>query len=184
MHSRVNYPAASCGALKIKTELLLLLILYIPTDNFGGNLVPNRSNKISIIPQLSAPKLLLDLWEFFEYYPCRHTLQYLHNPSRRISRRCWQKQMHMILIHLHRINLKFIPLRYLCEACLQPLCQIPLQYHLPLLRGPYHVILEIVNRVTCSSNWAHAQLIPCLFAFGEPVFIRPASWVVFNRFFL
>ncbi len=45
------------------------------------------------------------------------------------------------------------------------------------------MILEIIDRMTRSFNWAHAQLIPCLFAFGEPVFIHPASWVVFNRVF-
>ena len=46
----VNYPAASCGALKIKTELLLLLVPYIPTDDLGGHFVPNGPYKISVIP--------------------------------------------------------------------------------------------------------------------------------------
>src|SRR4030042_2235604 len=91
--------------------------------------------------------------------------------------------MHMILIDFHRVYLKLIPLSDLLKGYLQPLCQIPPQYYFPVLRGPYHVILQIINRMTCSFNWAHAQLIPCLFAFGEPVFIHPASWVVFNRVF-
>ena len=46
----VNYPAASCGALKIKTELLLLLVSYVPTDEFRGDFVSNRPNEISVIP--------------------------------------------------------------------------------------------------------------------------------------
>jgi hypothetical protein len=34
------------------------------------------------------------------------------------------------------------------------------------------------------SNRAHAQRISFFIAFGEPVFIHPASWVVFNRHLL
>ena len=88
--------------------------------------------------------------------------------------------MHTILINFHRIYLKLIPLSDLLEDYLQPLRQLPRQHHSPALRGPYHVILDIIDRMTCSPNWAHAQLVACLFAFGEPVFIHPASWVVFN----
>jgi hypothetical protein len=65
--------------------------------------------------------------------------------------------MHMILIHLHRIYVKLVPFRYFLKGRLQPLCQFTPQYHLPVLRGPHHMILEVVDRMTRSFNWAHAQ---------------------------
>jgi hypothetical protein len=37
------------------------------------------------------------------------------------------------------------------------------------------VILKIVYSISGSFNWAHAQRISCFIAFGEPVFIHPAS---------
>jgi hypothetical protein len=46
------------------------------------------------------------------------------------------------------------------------------------------MILEIIDSMPGPFNRAHAQRISCFIAFGEPVFIHPASWVVFNRFFL
>jgi len=45
----------------------LLLILYITTYDFRGNLVPNRPNKIPITPKLSTVRLFLHLWKLLEY---------------------------------------------------------------------------------------------------------------------
>ena len=177
-------PQQSCGALKTKTELLFLMILYIPTYEIRGYLVPNGSNKISVAPKLTAPKLFLNLWKFLEYHLGRNTLHNLDYPSRRIPRRSRQKQMYMIIFYFHRIYLKLIPLGYLLKDYLKPFRQIPLQYHLPIFRNPYYVILEIIDRMTCSLNRAHARVIPRFIAFGDPVFIRLAKLSGIQRAFL
>jgi hypothetical protein len=79
--------------------------------------------------------------------------------------------------------LKLIPLSDLLKSYLKFPSQALRQHYLPVLRDPCHLILQIVNRVTRTPTWAHAQLIG-FFASGEPVFIHSASWVVFNRVFL
>jgi hypothetical protein len=46
------------------------------------------------------------------------------------------------------------------------------------------MILQIIDRMTRSFYWAHARLIACLIAFGEPVFIRPAELGGIEQVFL
>jgi len=160
------------------------MILYIPTYEIRGHLVPNGPNKISVTLKLPAPKLFLNLWKFLEYHLGRNTLHNLNNPSRRIPRRSRQEQMHMIIFYFHRIYLKLIPFGYLLKDHLKSFRQIPLQYHLAIFRNPYYVILEIIDRMTCSLDRAHARVIPCFIAFGDPVFIRSAELSGIQRAFL
>lgn len=75
--------------------------------------------------------------------------------------------MHMIILHLHRIYLKFIPFGYLLKGPFNTFYQRTSQYHLPIFRNPYHMIFEIIDRMTCSFGWAHAQLISCSIAFPD-----------------
>jgi len=164
--------------------LLLLLILDVMTYDIRGYLVPNRPNKIPITPEFSTPELFLHLWKLLEYHLSRDALYHLHNLCRRIPRRCRQKQMDMIILHLHRIYLKTIPLGYFLEGCLKPFCQFIPQYHLPIFGNPYHMIFQIIDRMTRSFYWAHARLIACFIAFGEPVFIRPAELGGIEQVFL
>ncbi len=72
--------------------------------------------------------------------------------------------MHMIILHLHRIYLKLVPLGYLLKTHLKPFCQLTSQYHLPIFGNPYHMIFQIVDRMACSFYRAHAVLIPCFIA--------------------
>ena len=160
------------------------MVLYISAYEIRGHLVPNGPNKIPVTPKLSTPKLFLHLWKFLEHHLGRNTLYNLDNPCRRIPRRRRQKQMDMIIFYLHRIYLKLIPLGYLLKDHLKPFGQIPLQYHLAILGNPYHMILEIIDRMTCSLNRAHARVIPCFIAFGDPVFIRSAELSGIQRVFL
>ena len=159
------------------------MVFYISTYEFRGHLVPNGPNKIPVTPKLSTPKLSLHLWKLLEYHLRRNTLYNLDNPCRRIPRRSRQKQMDMIIFHLHRIYLKLIPLGYLLKDHLKPSRQIPLQYHLPILGNPYDMILQIIDRMTGSLNRAHARVIPCFIAFGDPVFIRSAELSGIQRVF-
>ena len=92
--------------------------------------------------------------------------------------------MDMIILDLHRIYLKVVPFGYLLKRLLNSFCQITPQYHLAIFGNPYHMILQIIDRMACSSYWAHAQLISCLIASAEPVFIRPAELGGIQQVFL
>ncbi len=92
--------------------------------------------------------------------------------------------MNMILFYFHRIYFKLIPVCNLVKYLFEPLRQTTLQYQLAILGNPNQMILEIIDSMPATFNRADAQRISCFLAFGEPVFIHPASWVVFNRHFL
>jgi hypothetical protein len=62
-------------------------------------------------------------------------------------------------------------LKYLFKS----LCQTTLQYQLSIFGDPNKMILKIIDSMPGSFYWAHAQRISCFIAFGEPVFIHPAS---------
>ena len=70
----------------------------------------------------------------------------------------------MIILYLHRIYLKLIPLSYLREYLFDPFCQTPPQNYLTVFGGPYHMIFQIIDRMACSFYGAHAVLIPCFIA--------------------
>jgi len=115
--------------------------------------------------QNSPPqRFFLHLWKLLEHHLSRDTLYDLHNLCRRIPRRGRQKQMDMIILQLHRIYLKLIPLGYLRKYFSHSFGQIPFQNHLTVFGNPYHMIFQIVDRMACSFYRAHAVLIPCFIA--------------------
>ena len=44
------------------------LVLNIFTDYIGGNFVANTADKVTIIPQLSSPKLFSQLRKFLKHF--------------------------------------------------------------------------------------------------------------------
>ena len=102
-----------------------MLKLNIFPDHLCRYFISHRPYKVSVIPQLSSPEFLFDLWKFFKYFLGRYTLHYLYNP-------CWciagwgnQKQMNMIFHDFHSINSKTIALCYTLKNLFKPFSIFP-----------------------------------------------------------
>ncbi len=136
----------------------MILVLNISTDYICGDFVSNTTNKVAIVPQLPRPKLLPQLGKFLEHLTPRYTFHYLHYFGWRISRRCFQKYVHMVFHHLHGIYSKFIFVSYPLENLFQIPRNFLSQYALPILRYPYQMILQIIYGVF-SPSYTHASVI-------------------------
>ena len=134
------------------------LVLNIFTDYVCGNFVSNTADKIPIVPQFSHPKLLPQLGKFLEHLTPRYAFHYLHHFGRRIPRWCFQKYVHMILHHLHRINPEPIFVTYPLENLFQILRYFPTKYMLPILGYPYQMILQFIYGVF-GPSYTHASVI-------------------------
>ena len=66
------------NALEPKTNLLIMLIPNILSDNFCCYIVANRTDKVTVIPEFSSPKFFLYLGEFSKHHLCRYAFDYLH----------------------------------------------------------------------------------------------------------
>ena len=138
--------------------MISMLILNILPDQISGHFVSHFPYKIPITPKLSCPKLLLQPRKLRQHLSRTNALQNLHNLSRRISRRSRKKYMNMVFFDPHHINLKFIFLRYLSKQLPYPLLQLLRQNLLPIFWNPNEMILDIINRMLCSS-YRHAATI-------------------------
>ena len=125
---------------------------------------PTDRTKYPSLQNSPPQRFFLHLWKLLEHHLSRDTLYDLQNLCRRIPRRGRQKQMDMIILQLHRIYLKLVPLGYFLKTHLKPFCQFTSQYHLSIFGNPYHMIFQILDRMACSFYQAHAVLIPCFIA--------------------
>ena len=128
---------------------LISMILNISLDQICGDSVPHRPDKISILPKLSSPQLLLNLWVFLKYLTRRNTLQHPHHLGDRILRRKTQKNMDVVRRYPHLLNLKPMMLRHI-QKDLFYLCPniFPLN-PFSIFRCPYQMIFGVVNRMRC-----------------------------------
>lgn len=132
-----------------------MLISNILSYNFCRYLVPNRTDKVTIIPQFSSPELFLYLGEFSKHHFSRYAFDYLHYPRWRILRRHNQKQMHVIIHYFHCIYLKFVSFCDLAKYFFQSLRHSIIEQLLPIFRYPNKMILQIIDTMFASSQWAH-----------------------------
>jgi len=138
------------------------MILNIFFNHIRCYLVPNRSNKISIFPKLSALKLLLYFRVFLEYGTRTDALQHPYYPRYAVSWRKRQKNMDMIFRNLQRLYLKIVTFCYLLEYLFYSVPYMTLQNPFPVFRSPYQMIFGIIYRMTGSLQF-HAISITYLF---------------------
>ncbi len=81
----------------------MFLIFYILSDYICGYFVSYTPHKISIVPYLPRPHLLLHFRKLFVYLSRRYTFQYLYYSCWRVFRWSLDKYMNMILHEFHRI---------------------------------------------------------------------------------
>jgi len=119
----------------------LRLIFYVAPYHVRCDLVAYTSNKISIAPQFTRPELLPELWKLLKYFPRRYTFHNLHNLSRRISWRYFQKYVHMVFHYFHRVHPEPIFVHYLLKHLFSVLSNLTYQDVLPILRYPDQMVL-------------------------------------------
>ena len=131
---------------------LILMISNISLDQIRGDFVPHRPNKISILPKLSSPQLLLNLRIFLKYLTRRNTLQHPYHLGYRIPRRETQKNMDVVRGYPHFLNLKPMMFRHIPKYLFYLRPYIFLLNPFPIFRCPYQMIFGVVNRMRCSPN--------------------------------
>lgn len=146
-----------------------MLIPNILSDNFCRYFVANRTDKVTVIPEFPSPKFLLYLGEFSKHHLRRYAFDYLHYPRWSILRWHNQKQMHMIIHCFHRIYFKFISLCDLTKYLFQPRRHSIAKQLLSIFWYPYKMILQIVDAMLASSQWAHS---PYCNIESNPDFVR------------
>ena len=156
-----------------------MLKLDVPPNHCRRHLIPNRSYKVTVTPQLSSPQLRPQPWIATKHFTSRYALQYLYYSTRTVLRWCHQKQVDMIRHHLKRINLHLVTLCNALKDLLQPFSNTTLQDQLAVLRNPNKVILEVVHRVPSSPNRAHLSHTNSFIRLRRiSAFLPPASWGV------
>jgi len=138
--------------------MLLGLIFNITSNHICSHLVPYTSDKVSVTPQLTSPKLPSQSSKLLEHFSCRYTFQYLHHFRRRVFRWHLQKYVHMVFHYLHGIHPESIFLCYSLKHFFCVLSNLPFQNVFSILRYPDQVVLYVKNGVLCSSN-PHASFI-------------------------
>lgn len=159
-------------------------MLDIPTNGLSRDVASYTPDKIAIVPQFSAPQLLLCLGKLLKNYPSRNTFQPLHNLSRTIAWEDCKKYMYMIVQDSLGIDFKSIPFSNLLKNPLQPTRHSLTQNHPTIFRHPHHMLLEIVNSASGSFE-THASMDTKFSPLrGLAPFLLPASWEVSKSNFL
>ena len=156
------------------------LVFNIFPDYVRSNFVSYTPDEIPVIPQLMCPKLLPQLRKLLKYFSCRNTLHYLNYLCRRETRRCFEKNMDMILHHLHRVYLKLILLCYSPKDFFNVSRYLFSKYMLPIFWRPNQVIFQIVDSMLCPSN-SHAVLYQSYSFMAIPLSPQP-DFIGLSRF--
>jgi len=128
---------------------LISMISDISLDQIRGDFVPHRPYKISILPKLSPPQLLLNLRVSLKYLTRRNTLQHPHHLGYRILRRKAQKNVDVVRGYPHLLNLKPMVLRYIQKNLFYLRPYIFLLNPFPIFRCPDQMIFGVVYRMRC-----------------------------------
>lgn len=149
--------------------LNLMLILYVSSYYISGYFVSNCSDKVTIAPKSSTPKMLLQPRVFFENLARAYTLHCMHNSCRRTLRWSTQKNINMVWHKFHRIYLKFVLLGYFLEKLFNSFLHLIFQNTLAILWNSDNVIFDVIHRMFRSLN-SHAEYFNIIRAFGAWAF--------------
>ena len=134
---------------------------------FVSYLFTNCSKEISLLPKVTTPQFLFDLWKLFKNFAPRNALQYPNNFCYRIPGWKRYQNVNMIFCNLTSINLKIKMLANLFENLFCTLADIFCNNFSSILWAPNQMILSFIYRMTCSLQ-AHAYMVG-----GKQYFLKP-----------
>jgi hypothetical protein len=120
------------------------LIFNVFPNYVGGYFVSHTTHKLTVTPQSSYPKLLPQLRKLPEYFTGRNAFHYLYYPGRKIAGRHLNEYFHMVFHNFHRIYPEPIFFANLTQYCLSIIRVLFVNYVLPVLRYPYHLVFHII----------------------------------------
>ena len=138
------------------SSVFRFLVLDVPLDQIGGNVIASRSNIVAIGPQLAAPMRPTQLRKLGIQLPRCDTLHYVHHFRRCVIRRTTDKQVHVIYPHRQRFYLPAPRRANLTDQFLQPSRYIPSEYLAPITGYPDKMVCQSVNRMCTTSGFLHA----------------------------
>ena len=134
----------------------MTLVRYVLGYHFVGH-VAAAATKISPCPQVTTPKLLLQMRKLAQHLVRTLPLQPLYQSTNRYLRWYRHKQMHMIFRHMTLHNRHFVLPTYLPYQIPHPRCHFSRQRWTPILRRPYYMQMDLENRVRPMTIFLHPQ---------------------------
>ena len=125
-------------------------MIDIPSYYVVCYLFSNCSAEISLFPEMTTPKLFLNLWKLFEYLTARYTFQNPYYFGYRISGRERQQYMNMIFRNFTSVYLKIKMVCYLNKKFSNSILNATSEDLFPVFRTPDQMIFRFINRMTCS----------------------------------
>jgi hypothetical protein len=153
---------------------LIMMILDVLLDQIRSHLVSNRPRKISILPKLPSPQLLLHFWKLIKNLTRRYTLQHPNHVSYRIPRWKTQKYMNMIRSYSRLLDLKPMVRPNLRKDLSNPFPNIFSFNPFAVFWRPYQVVFRVVNRM-CTPSDCHAGLISHFFCLWQTHLSSPST---------
>lgn len=142
----------------MKSTVVPNRLTFLFVDVFIDHLIRNRAGcdrKIPPRPEMSAPILLLEVWELLEQETGAGSLEPLHDLADILMGAIADEHMYMVRRYLAGDNVKLVLNRNLAQEVAHPRRHWPRQHSLAVLRAPHQVNLEIVLRVTAKAISSH-----------------------------
>jgi len=145
---------------RLKLARLIILSLYfeigftvmqrlpfdVGFDHLVGDLA-RTSAEVTPTPQMSAPVPLAQGRKFHRQFPRGSTFQRLDHPADRQRRWCRDEQVDVVFAHMALQNVHIVGQTGLPDQLPYPIGDLALQDVIPILRRPYDVVLQTVDRV-------------------------------------
>ena len=138
------------------SSVFRFLVLDVPLDQIGGNVIASRSNIVTISPQLAAPMRPTQLRKLSIQLPRRDTLHDVHHFCRCITRWATDKQVYVVYSHRQRFYLPVPRCANLTDQFLQPSRHIPGEYLTPIAGNPDKMVCQSVDCMCTTPSFLHA----------------------------
>ena len=155
--------------------------LDVASDYLFGYVFSNGTNEDPVSPQGPTPEFFTNLRMAFKEFPSGDTLHYLNYLAWAILWWGRGKQVNVIGGYLKSIYLDIVTVCYTFKYIFQGVTYFVIEDQFPVFRYPDEVVLQIVDRMSCSFCWNRLRLwyqIVCLRQ--TTAFIPAASSGVFS----
>src|SRR6266545_441552 len=149
------------GSLLANLEAVVVLGLGPLQPNILGNRlvgdVPAAAHEVAAPPQVPTPERRPQPSIILEEMMRGLPLNRLHHPARRDLGRGTQQQMNMVRPHMPLHNFDVLAPTDFPDQIPQAAADLPRQHRLPILRGKYEMVVQTIDAVGGSTQFAHGR---------------------------